>query len=565
MGSRHMIAAGHYLAALAGFEVLEAGGNAIDAGVCAGLAISVLESAYVSFGGVAPMVIRLADTGRVFTISGLGCWPRAASCEFFQSRHGGVIPRGILRTVVPAAPDAWLTALRDHGTMSFRDVSAAAIRFARDGFAMYPLMADTIAAFASDIAEHPSSAAIYLPNDAPPVVGRLFKQADLAATLQYMADEEAAVGGGRGAAIDAARNAFYRGDIAATMAAYHRANDGWLTMEDLAAFRSDVEPAVRARFADIDIYGCGPWCQGPMLLQALNLLDGMDVGALGHNSAAYVHLVTEAIKLAAADREAYYGDPHFVAVPMERLLSSAYAAERRRLIDPAHAFADLPPPGNVGQSPASSMQPQGQTRASNSDLDTSYVCVVDRHGNAFSATPSDGLTGAPVIPGLGFVPSPRGSQSWVDPAHPACVMPGKRPRLTPNPAIAVRDGEFVMPFGTPGQDTQTQVMLQVFLNLVVFGMDLQAAVEAPRFASLSFPSSSSPHKHVPGRLLVEAALHAQVGDALRRLGHRAEQWPDSGADYFMNISAACAVMADTATGVIKGAADPRRPAYAIGW
>ena len=329
-----MIASGHYLATLAGFQILEAGGNAIDAGVCAGLAISVLESAYVSFGGVAPMTLRFAGTGRVLTVSGLGGWPQAASCEFFQAQHGGTIPKGILRTVVPAAPDAWLVALREYGTMSFGDVVQSAIRFARDGFAMYPLMADTLRFYAADIAAEPSSAHIYLPDGAPPETGTLFHQQDLAATLQYMADEEtAAHGRGRAAGIDAARDAFYRGDIAATIADFHRANGGLMTMADLAGFHSDIEPALRARFGDIDVYGCGPWCQGPMLLQALNILDGMALRELGHNSAAYVHVVTEAIKLAAADREAFYGDPKFVDVPMERLLSADHAAQRRQQID----------------------------------------------------------------------------------------------------------------------------------------------------------------------------------------------------------------------------------------
>jgi gamma-glutamyltranspeptidase/glutathione hydrolase len=206
-----------------------------------------------------------------------------------------------------------------------------------------------------------------------------------------------------------------------------------------------------------------------------------------------------------------------------------------------------------------------QATGGTTDLDTSYVCVVDRHGNAFSATPSDGLTTAPVIPRLGFVASPRGGQSWTDPAHPSSIMPGKRPRLTPNPAIAIHRGRSVMPFGTPGHDTQTQVMLQVLLNIVTFGMDLQAAVEAPRFASLSFPSSAYPHKSHPGRLLIEADIYSEVHSVLAGLGHRVEPWPKSGPDYFGNVSAACAVRRDTTTGLLEGAADPRRPAYAIGW
>ncbi|HKD76452.1 MAG TPA: gamma-glutamyltransferase, partial [Ktedonobacterales bacterium] len=329
MGTRHMIAAGHYLATLAGFEILEAGGNAIDAGVCTGIALSVLESAYVSFAGVAPIAIYLRETGKVVTISGLGPWPRAASCELFQREHNGKIPKGILRTVVPGAPDAWLLALREYGTMSFGDVAAAAIRFARDGFPMYELMTSTIAASVDEIATWPSSAALFLPNGVAPALGLVFRQTELAATLQYMADSErAAATQGRAAGLIAARDAFYCGDIAQLIAGFHKMHGGLLTMEDLASYGSEIEPAIQTRFADIDVYGCGPWCQGPMLLQELNILDGMDLPTLGHNSLAYVHTLTETIKLAAADREAYYGDPRFVDVPLDRLLSRAHAAER---------------------------------------------------------------------------------------------------------------------------------------------------------------------------------------------------------------------------------------------
>ena len=550
MGTRHMCASCHYLATMAAFEILEAGGNAIDAGVCAGLVLGVVESAYVSVGGVAPIAIYLADRAEVITISGLGTWPRAASCEYFQRHHNGDLPKGILRTVVPSAIDAWITALARYGTMPFSEVAAAAIRFARDGFVMYTLMADTIAATADDIASWPASAAIYLPNGAPPKVGHRFVQSDLGRSLQYLADEErAAAPRGRAAALQAARDAFYRGDIASTIADYHATNGGLLTRDDLAEFHVDIEPALRGRFGDVDVYACGPWCQGPMLLQQLAILNGMDLRGLDHNSVAYVHLLTEVIKLAAADREAYFGDPKFVAVPLNRLLSEDYAAQRRALIDPARAAPQMPPAGAT----------------SSIHLDTSYVAVVDRHGNAFSATPSDGITSGPVVPGTGLLISPRGAQSWTDPAHPSAIMPGKRPRLTPNPAIAIRPGHFVMPFGTPGHDTQTQVMLQAFLNIVLFGMDLQQAMEAPRFSSLSFPSSAWPHADQPGRLLLEPEIEVRIGSALTAMGHRAEIWPDTGPDYFTNASCACAVMAESRTGTLKGAADPRRPGYAIGW
>jgi gamma-glutamyltranspeptidase/glutathione hydrolase len=550
MGTRHMCASCHYLATTAAFEILEAGGNAIDAGVCAGVVLGVVESAYVSVGGVAPIMIYLANSAEAITISGLGTWPRAASCEYFHRHHDGSLPKGILRTVVPSAIDAWLTALMRYGTMSFREVAAAAIRFARDGFVMYALMADTIAATGDDIASWPASAAIYLPDGAPPKIGQRFVQSDLGRSLQYLADEEStAAARGRAGALQAARDAFYRGDIAAAIAQYHAENGGLLTRQDLSEFHVDVEPALHGRFRDIDIFACGPWCQGPMLLEQLAILDGIDLRALGHNSAGYVHVLTEAIKLAAADREAHFGDPKFVDVPLKMLLSPDYAAQRRTMIDPSRAAPGLPSAGGT-----SSIQ-----------LDTSYVAVVDRQGNAFSATPSDGITSGPVVPGTGLLISPRGAQSWTDPRHPSAIMPGKRPRLTPNPAIAIRAGEFVMPFGTPGHDTQTQVMLQTFLNIVLFGMDLQQAVEAPRFCSLSFPSSAWPHVNHAGRLLLEPELESRLGAVLTEMGHRAELWPDAGPDYFTNVSCACAVMAETNTGILKGAADPRRPGYAIGW
>jgi gamma-glutamyltranspeptidase/glutathione hydrolase len=300
-------------------------------------------------------------------------------------------------------------------------------------------------------------------------------------------------------------------------------------------------------------------------LQSLSLLKETDLAALGHNSPAYIHVLTEAIKLAMSDRDAYYGDPRFVEVPMEALLSDAYAANRRAHIDANRANPEMPPPGTPAELglPADWVlprhpEPQPTTGI---DLDTSYICVVDAAGNAFSATPSDGSYSAPVIPGAGFVASPRGSQSWTDPEHPSCMAPGKRPRLTPNPALAVRAGKQLMPFGTPGGDVQIQAMLQTFLNVFVFGMEPQAAVEAPRFASYCFPNSFEPHDYHPGLLRLEGRIDDATGAALDALGHRIEWWPDM----IWLAGSMGAIVADRETGVIGGAADPRRMAYAVGW
>jgi gamma-glutamyltranspeptidase/glutathione hydrolase len=558
--TRHAIAAGHYLAATAGFDILQAGGNAIDAGVAAGIALGVVQSDLVNCAGVAPILIYHAEKREVVTIAGLGPWPKALDPELFMREHGGKIPVGVLRTVVPAAPDAWITALRRYGTMSFGEVAAAAIRLARDGFPMYPLMAASLEKHAERHASWPSSAAVYLPNGRPPQAGDIFRQCDLGASLQYMADEEkAAASRGREAGLEAARDAFYRGDIARKIIAFMKDEGGLLSAEDLAEYHSPVGPPERRRFGDLEVFTCGAWCQGPVLLQTLALLEGTDLKALGHNSADYVHTLTEALKLAFADREAYYTDPALGHVPLPTLISSEYAAERRKLIRPNKAWPEMPPPGALG---ASAQRLVASPPNPNPEPDTSYVCVADRWGNIFSATPSDGSYGSPVVPGVGFIPSNRGSQSRPDPRHPAGVAPGRRPRLTPNPALAIKgNGEQFLPFGTPGGDVQSQAMLQVLLNIFVHGHDVQSAIEAPRFASYSYPSSFAPYDYYPGRLNIEGRIPEAVTADLARRGHRIERCPD----WIWLAGAVCAIRTDPKRGIMEAGADPRRAAYALGW
>ena len=562
--TRHAIAAGHYLAATAGFDILQAGGNAIDAGCAAGIALGVLQSDLVDVAGVAPIMIYLADKEEVVTIAGLGPWPKALDPQLFQREHGGKIPKGVLRTVVPAAPDAWITALRRYGTMSFGEVAEAAIRLAREGFPMYPLMAASLKRHEADHRAWPSTAAIFLPNGRPPEAGEVFRQTDLAASLQYMADEERAAahrspnGRGREAGLEAARDAFYRGDIARKIVAFMKQEGGLLSAEDLAEYSSPVGPPERRRFGDLEVFTCGAWCQGPVLLQTLALLEGTDLAGLGQNSPDYIHHLAEALKLAFADREAYYGDPAKVEVPLATLISSEYAAERRKLTRSDRAWPEMPPPGELGRNGARFRASIGEP---NPEPDTSYVCVADRFGNLFSATPSDGSYGSPGVPGTGLIPSNRGSQSRPDPHHPAGVAPGKRPRLTPNPALAIKGRDQFLPFGTPGGDVQSQAMLQVLLNLFVFGNDVQSAIEAPRFATYSFPSSFAPFDYYPGRLAVEGRIPEEVIGELARRGHEIQRWPD----WIWSAGAVCAILADRRRGILEAGADPRRAAYAIGW
>ncbi|WP_430435761.1 gamma-glutamyltransferase family protein [Oceanibaculum nanhaiense] len=564
LGSRHMVSAGHHAAAQAGLAILEAGGNAVDAGVAAGIALGVLQSDLVNVAGVAPIMIRMADSGEVTTISGLGCFPKQASSAWFRENEGGEIPPGLKRTVVPAAPDAWIAALSRYGTMRFADVAVAAIRYAAEGFPTHALLADYVSANAEAYARWDANKAIYLPNGRPPKVGELFVQTDLARTLTYMVDQEKTAGGSREDGLRAARDAFYKGDIARTIARYHAENDGWMTEADLADFSVTFEKPVSGRFGGMNVYTCDVWCQGPVLIQMLNLLKGIDLRALGHNSPAYIHLLTEAMKLGFADREAYYGDPRFVDVPMDALLSDEYADLRRGLIDPNKAWPEMPPAGDprnlraiLGNSGSKASVRDGEPPLS---PDTSYVCAVDRWGNVFSATPSDTSSDAPVIPGLGICPSSRGSQAFTQEGHASELVGGKRPRLTPNPALAVFDTGALMPFGTPGGDVQSQAMLQVLLNVGVFGMDTQSAIDAPRFATYSFPDSFAPHPYYPGRLTLEGRIERKTQDALAALGHDVVSWPD----WTWKAGGVCAIVADPVTGVKAGGADRRRPSGVAG-
>jgi gamma-glutamyltranspeptidase/glutathione hydrolase len=466
---------------------------------------------------------------------------------------------------VPAAPDAWITALERFGTMSFGEVAQSAISYARDGFPVYPLMSEIITDHEAEYRLFPSNVDLYLPKGRPPQAGEVFVQKALGATLQHMADQEAAARSrGREAGLAAARDAFYRGDIARAIVRYQKENGGILSAADLANYHSGFDEPVQTSFGDIKLYACGPWCQGPSMLQAMNLLDAAELHKLGHNSTSYLHHITEAVKLAFADREAYFGDPRMIDVPIEAMLSRDYAKKRREMIRPDRAWPEMPPAGDprkFAAERAAGGAPLMPERAfSAPELDTSHVCCIDKHGNVFAATPSDGSYNAPVIPELGIIPSPRGSQNWGDPDHPSGVAPGKRPRLTPSPAIALEPGRMKMPFGTPGGDVQTQAMLQVFLNIHLFGMDVQEAVEAPRVASYSYPSSFEPHAYHPGLLNMESRIDKATGEALGRLGHKIGWWPD----WTWLAGAVCTVVADQESGVLKGGADPRRPSYALG-
>ncbi|MGX8014181.1 gamma-glutamyltransferase family protein (plasmid) [Mesorhizobium sp. ORM8.1] len=557
-----MVSAGQHLATEAAVAILDAGGNAIDAGVAGAITLAVVHSDQVQFAGVAPMILYLAAQKRAYTISGLGWWPRATRLGDFIKKGKGFIPEDITRTVVPAAPDAYIQALKTFGTMTFSEVAAAGIRHAREGVAVNRIMATFLSDNVDGYRRWPQNAAIYLRDGNPLREGDMLVQEDLARSIQYMADEEkAAAQRDRAAGLDAARDAFYRGDIAQTMVRFHRENGGLLTADDLNDFQSDIEAPVSYPFLGTTVFSCGPWCQGPVLLQMLSLLSKLNIDSLGHNSVDYINTVSQVMDLCFSDRERYFGDPKFVDVPLGTLLSEEYAVARIARLKPREAFRDMPQPGMLAEPYRSrpDIAPMPASAEPGLPGDTSCINVIDRDGNGFACSPSDVSWESPVIPGLGFAPSTRGAQSFAIPGHASCIAAGKRPRLTPNPAMALRgDGAFLMPFSAPGGDMQPQGMLQVLLNHLVFGMDIQTAINAPRFVTRNFPDSFEPHDYYPGRLDIEEGIGQEVGEILAGFGHRVNWLPENS----IKTSAVYAVV--KANNRLHGGADLRRTGTALG-
>ena len=564
-GHHYVVSAGHEFAALAAFEALDNGGNAIDAGIAAILTLEVVYSEQVSVAGVAPMIIRLAETGEVVTIAGVGGWPRALDPDKFIERHQGNIPLGVRRTVVPAALGACLQALERWGTMTFRDVAARAVRYASKGFARHPVMLDYVRRYADDMRRWPDNVAIWMPGGEVPAPGNRLVQADLGCVLQFLCDEERAAGGDRRAGLEAVRRAFYRGDIASRILAHQRTYDGLLAAEDLESFHCQVVPSVSRRFhlhgEEVEVHTCGAWCQGPFLLEALSIAVAAGIPDMEYGSDVYLHAIAETLKLTLADREGYLGDPDFVNLPLDTLVGGSYASERRKAIDPWNASPGMPLPGSIPGHTAYVPVVVASDAPLKPPPDTSIVCVIDGEGNGLCATPSDTSWDTPVVPGMGFAVSSRGAQSWAVRDHPSCLAPGKRPRLTPSPCFVLSPGRWIMPFGTPGGDIQIQANLQSLFNHLAFGMQIQDAVEAPRLATHSHPDTFAPHTAHPGLLAVEGRIDETTCDRLAARGHRVERL----ADWTHWTGGVCAVRKDLATGEIEAAADPRRWSRAMGW
>jgi gamma-glutamyltranspeptidase/glutathione hydrolase len=512
--------------------VLERGGNAFDAAVTAGFVLQVVEPHLNGPGGEAPIVLYSADRDEVLVVDGQGPAPAAATIKRFGELGLDLVPgTGLLAACVPGAFDAWLVLLRDYGTLPLADVLEPALGYAEEGYPVVPGICRSIAAMEElFLTEWPESARLYLPVPAP---GGLFRNRVLAATYRRVLDEAAE--GNRERQIERARDAFYRGFVAEAIVAYlenaevmdssGRRHGALLTGDDLASWQASLEPPVELDYHGWRVSKPGPWSQGPVFLQQLALLDGFDLGSLDRVGAEFVHTVVECAKLAFADREAWYGDPRFVDVPLAELLSSEYADERRGLVG-EEASAELRPGSPNGREPRLPTVRQADAVAPGvgepTRGDTCHVDVVDRHGNAVSATPSGGwLHGSPVVPGLGFCLDTRAQMFWLEEGLPSSLEPRKRPRTTLSPTIARRDGE-TLAFGTPGGDLQDQWSLVLFLSLVHFGLNAQEAIDAPMFHTEHFPESFYPRGARPRTLQLEGRFDEGVVEELARRGHLVE-------------------------------------------
>jgi len=572
MGLRGVVASGHYLATQAGMRMFHLGGNAFDAAAAAGFALTVLQPHQNGLAGEVPMVIYSAEHGRCWAVSGQGPAPAAARPELFARLGLETIPGdGLLPAVVPGLVDAWILVLRRFGTLRLAQVLAPAIELAERGFAMYDVLGDTLASCAPRFRrDWPSSAEAYLPGGKVPRVGQIWRQPALAGTLRRMAKADGARRR-RDHGLRAGRDVFYTGPVAGRIARFCRhevpdgtgsAHAGLLTAEDLAGYEGRLESPVSATFHRWRVAKCGPWSQGPVLLETLKLLEGFDLAKMGHNSAEYIHTVVEAMKLAFADRQAWYGDPEFSRVPLRKLLSDPVVRARRRLIDRRKASLELRPwSGSAGRAVRTPNR-RGKDASPWDRGDTTAVQAADAAGNLISAIQSGGwLMHSPVIPSLGFPLGTRGQIFSLDPDHPNCIAPGKRPRttLTPSLAGAIRRPPELA-FGSPGGDCQDQWALQFFLNVAVFGMNLQQAAEAPTFWSRHWPDSFHPHQAEPGALNIERRVPKSVRAQLARRGHRLKVEADWAGGNAM------AAGISRPSGVLSAAVSPRYdPAQAGAW
>ncbi len=569
-GTHGAIAAGSGYATDAGMRMYFAGGNAVDAGVASIFAAATTEYSHVGWGGEAPILIRTKD-GKVHAIAGVGTMPKLATADFYRKRPlkvgeileppekgglRGIIPvAGIMAALVPSLPESTLVALRDYGTKSFAETVAPALDFA-DGSAIDEQRSGSIQASREFFTLWPTSMKHFMPEGRAPLPGEIFHQADLARSLRGMVEAEKkalAAGASRAAAIDAVRDYFYRGEIAKQIDEFSRAHDGLLRYDDMASFRLTPEEPVSTEFRGARVYKPGFWSQGPAMIEALNILSGIDVTSMRVNSAQYIHTLTEALKLAYADRDTYYGDPKFVKVPSEQLLSMKYADERRKLIGQNASMEFLP--GKVGDRPGIHPSQSEIVRTKIDDFlmahDTTCVDAIDKDGIMFSATPSGAWLPSVVAGDTGIPLTERAQSFLLVPGHPNELAGGKRPRVTLSPTLVTHaDGTPWIVLSTPGGDNQEQALMQLMFDVVLFRMNPEQAIEAPRFETRHLVSSFDNHAMNPGDLQLDDRTPMTVIQDLANRGHKIgtrTRWQSGSAPGLVRV---------TPGGVIEAGADP---------
>ena len=585
IGTFGMVSSTHWLASSAGMAMLEKGGNAFDAAVAAGMVLQVAEPHLNGPGGDLPLILHRTGSEKMEVICGQGPAPAGATLKHYKNLGLDLVPgTGLLATVIPGAFDAWMLMLRDHGTLSLAEVFEPALHYASQGIPVLERIQKTISYVQQLFREEwPSSAEVFLPGNEVPEVNQLLCNPVLAKTWSRIIRESEAVSGSRENQIDQARKTFYQGFVAEAMERFclnmevldnsGRKHKGVLNGQDLAGWEATYEAPLTYHYAGLEIGKCGPWSQGPVHLQTLALLNEMGVADWNPVSTDFVHGVTEALKLAFADREAYYGDPDFVKVPLKQLLSREYNQERSKEISD-RASLELRPGKISGfevRMPEFDSSGRGDERFSAMGIgeptvskkgetrgDTCHVDVVDRWGNMVSATPSGGwLQSSPVIPELGFCLNSRAQMFWLQEGLPATLAPGKRPRTTLTPSMALRDGKGYLAYGTPGGDQQDQWQTIFLLRHLIGGMNLQEAIDAPSFHTEHFPESFFPRKANPGKLVLESRFEETIIRELEERGHRVQV----GTDW--SEGRMCAV--SQKDGLFKAAANPRgMQGYAVG-
>jgi gamma-glutamyltranspeptidase/glutathione hydrolase len=567
MGTHGVIATGHYLSTLAGIEALRRGGNAFDAGVSAAMALKVIKMDYAGWTGVAPLILYSARDREVLTRVGAGVTPARATLPYFQ-KHGKT---DINTALVPADVDVWLAALDRYGTIRFEQAAGPALEVAEGGYHLYKHQKGLIDAEQDKVLRFPYNVQFWFPKGVGNQrLGDLMVNKDLGKLIRYMIEAERksfASGGSRSDGIRAARDAFYKGSPARAAAeVYSRYEDGLVAYEDLAGYESRWSKPLSTTFRGYDIFVPDGWSQGPRLVLFLNILERFDYESLGFNTAEYVHLLSQVINLGMSDAHKYVGDPDFAAPPAG-LYSKEYAARRAELVDRDQAFSDMPPWGDPSRmEKVSRDSPTMFTRAAakTSNLpieDTTSLNVIDAEGNLFSMTESDGHLVNPLVPGWGFGLGRRMSQLNLDPSLANVMAPKKRPRNTNSPVLVMKGGKPFMGLSTPGGDEQLQAILQVFLNVVVWGMSPEQALDQPRFGSYNYPETGSEVNEHPGVLKLEDRFPAETVEALRKKGHAIEPW----GLWDWRACALTVTYRDPETGLLIAAGDVRRETSALGY